>query len=153
MIKKWRFLLVVLLLSNALIVSAETKPAQDKKQKGKAVSLSLFIPGIHQFKTKQYAKGTLLLGSFAGCIAGALAYNKKGNDLYRQYQASIDVTEIGALRVRAEKSFRKRNLFFIGMFTVWASHVLDLKFFKKGKGGVKGEVGKDSINIGIYYSF
>ena len=41
----------------------------------------------------------------------------------------------------------------IGIAAVWLAHIIDLKFFKSKKGGVKGEVDKNSILIGFYYSF
>lgn len=143
---------MVALLLNTLAVAA-APPANKNKKKTKAIPLSMFIPGLHQLKNKQYAKGSLLLASFAGCIAGAVINNNNGNDWYRQYQSSTNVEEVILLREHTEKSFKKRNLFFAGILSVWAIHVIDLKFFKKGKGGVKGEVGKNSINLGFYYSF
>lgn len=144
--------MVVALLVNTVAMAAEA-PAKNEKKKTKAIPLTMFIPGLHQLKNKQLAKGSLLLASFASCIAGAVIHNNKGNDWYRQYQSSSNVDEVTLLRQHTEKSFKKRNLFFAGILSVWAIHVIDLKFFKKGKGGVKGEVGKNSINLGFYYSF
>ncbi len=150
--KKWHIILAVALLVNAAAKAADT-PGGKKEKKTKAIPLTMFIPGIQQMKNKQYAKGSLLLASFAGCIAGAVIHNNKGNDWYRQYQNSTNVDEIILLRQKTGNSFRKRNLFFVGIFSVWAIHVIDLKFFKSGKGGVKGEVGKNSIHFGFYYTF
>ena len=113
----------------------------------------MFIPGIQQLKSKKYVKGSLLLGSFIGSVAGAVVYNKKGSDWYDKYSNSTNVEDIILFRQETEKSLKKRNLFIVGIFSVWLVHIIDLKFFKSGKGGVKGEVGKNKINIGFYYSF
>lgn len=150
MAKMWSVLLAAVLLVNTIVVAAD---APGSKKKSRAIPLTLFIPGVKQFKNKQYAKGSLLLASFAGCIAGAVIQNNKGNDWYRKYQNSTNVDDVILFRQLAEKRFRSRNLFFVGIFSVWAIHVIDLKFFKSGKGGVKGEVGKNNINLGFYYTF
>lgn len=135
----------------ALLVLPVT--AETDKKKPKKIPLSLVIPGIHQMKDRSYAKGFLLLGSFIGATAGAIVYNKKGGDWYDKYSASTDVEAIVEFRRQTEDSYEKRNLFLAGIATVFLAHVIDLKFFKKGKGGVKGEAGKNNISIGVYYTF
>jgi hypothetical protein len=143
-----------LILALMLIINTTAFPADsDKKKEAKPVPLTLFIPGIQQLNARQYLKGGLLLAAFAGSAAGAFIYNNKGNDLYNRYQDSTDVEEITSLRKQTERSFKKRNLFIIGIFSVWALHIIDLKFFKSPKASVKGEVGENNINIGIYYRF
>jgi len=95
----------------------------------------------------------MLLGACLATVAGAIVENQRGNDYYDQYLASIDVDEVIDLRARAEKSFRSRNYFIIGMVSVWVLHFLDLRFLKNKKGKVKGEVKNSCLCIGIYYSF
>jgi hypothetical protein len=56
-------------------------------------------------------------------------------------------------RQNTEKNLKKRNLFLVGIASIWVIHIIDLKFFKSKKGGVKGEIGKNNINIGFYYHF
>ena len=156
MIKRLSLLLIFCFVVNVIAGHpAETPPesSEPQEKKAKALSITMFIPGIHQLKSGRYFKGTLLLGSFAGGIAGAVINNNKGNDRYRQYLGSTNVEEIIRLREQTEKSFKKRNLFMIGIAGVWLAHIIDLKFFKSKKGGVKGEVGKNSIHFGFYYSF
>jgi hypothetical protein len=143
------FLIAVLLVQPAI---AESN-SDSKEKKTKKVSILMFIPGVQQMKSKKYLKGSLLLGSFIGSVAGAVVYNKKGNDWYDKYSTSTNVEEIILFRQKTEKNLKKRNLFIAGIFSIWLVHIIDLKFFKSKKGGVKGEVGKNKINIGFYYSF
>ena len=139
---------------NAMTGAEEQPDSSDPgKKKPKTVSITMFIPGIHQLKSGKYVKGTILLGSFVSCITGAVVHNNKGNDWYEKYINSINVEEIILSRQKTEKSLKKRNLFIVGILSVWALHIIDLKFFKSKKGGVKGEVGKNSFNIGLYYTF
>lgn len=156
MIKKLSLFLILCLVVNLnAMTAAEEQPdsSEPDKKKPKTVSLTMFIPGIHQLASGKYVKGTILLGSFLSCITGAVIHNNKGNDWYEKYINSTNVEEIIQFRQKTEKSLKKRNLFIIGILSVWALHILDLKFFKSKKGGVKGEVGKNSIYIGFYYTF
>jgi hypothetical protein len=156
MIKKSSLFLILCFVANVIAGHPAENPAESsepQEKKAKAVSIAMFIPGIYQLKSGRYLKGTLLLGSFAGCIAGTAINNNKGNDRYEQYLRSTNAEEIVQLREQTEKSFKKRNLFMIGIAAVWLAHIVDLKFFKSKKGGVKGEMGKNSIHLGFYYSF
>ena len=148
MMKKICWLLIAALIAAPLAASSDSE-----KKKPKAVSITKFIPGVRQLKTKQYVKGTLLLGSFIGAAAAALTFNKKGNDWYDKYRASTNVEEIVLFRKNTEKNLKKRNLFIAGIFSVWLLHILDLKFFKSKKSGIEGRVSHNEINIGIYYRF
>jgi hypothetical protein len=156
MIKKLSlFLMLCLVVNLNAMTGAEEQPdpGEPDKKKPKAVSITMFIPGIHQLASGKYVKGTILLGSFLSCITGAVIHNNKGNDWYEKYINSTNVEEIILSRQKAEKSLKKRNLFIVGVLSVWALHIIDLKFFKSKKGGVKGEVGKNSFTIGFYYTF
>jgi len=156
MIKKLSlFLMLCLAVNLNTVTAAEEQPdsSEPDKKKPKTVSITMFIPGIHQLASGKYVKGTVLLGSFLSCITGAVIHNNKGNDWYDKYIDSNNVEEIVLFRQKTEKSLKKRNLFMVGILSVWALHILDLKFFKSKKGGVKGEVGKNSFNIGFYYIF
>ncbi len=112
-----------------------------------------FVPGAFQIKQGRIIKGGLLLGTFSAAVIGAILENNRGNDLYEKYLSSQDVEEIVALRKQTEKRFRRRNLFIAGASVVWLVHLLDLKLLKNKRGGVKGEVTKENIQIGFYYSF
>lgn len=133
--------------------AAENPPGDPGEKKVKTISLALVIPGIQQIKNKQHFKGSLFLAAFVGSAAAAFYYNKKGNDWYAKYQASTNVEEILLFRKNTETNLKKRNLFLVSVFSVWLLHVIDLKFFKPGKSGVKSNVGKNEIDIGFYYSF
>jgi len=146
-------ILILLLVTHAAADADNPTDSKEKESKPKPVSITLFIPGLQQLKNKQYIKGGILLGAFIGSVTGALVHNEKGNDWYEQYRNSTNVEEIVMLREKTEKSFKKRNLYIAGIFSVWALHIIDLKFFKSGKAGVKGEVGKNTISIGFYYCF
>jgi hypothetical protein len=147
-------MLCLLVNLNALTAAEEpTDSSGPDKEKPKTVSITMFIPGIHQLASGKYVKGTILLGSFLSFITGAVIHNNKGNDWYEKYINSTNVEEIILFRQKTEKSLKKRNLFIVGILSVWALHIIDLKFFKSKKGGVKGEVGKNSFNIGFYYIF
>ena len=103
MIKKLSVLSILCLIVIAnTVFPAEQSPENSDSQgkKTKAISITMFIPGIHQLKSGQYVKGILLLGSFAGCIAGTVIYNNKGNNWYQQYLQSTNVEEIIRLRER-----------------------------------------------------
>lgn len=161
MIKKVNFIVMVMLFlglflhSYPYLLAAEEDPGESKKKetRAKRVPITMFIPGIHQLKTGQYVKGSIFLAAFIGSVTGALIHNKKGNDQYNQYLTSTNVEEIILLREKTEKSFKKRNLYIVGIFSTWVLHIIDVKFFKSGKAGVKGEVGKNNITIGFYYRF
>jgi hypothetical protein len=146
-------LCLVVNLNSVTAAEEQPDPGEPDKKKPKTVSITMFIPGIHQMKSGKYVKGTILLGSFLSCITGAVIHNNKGNDWYEKYINSTSVEEIILFRQKTEKSLKKRNLFMVGILSVWALHIIDLKFFKSKKGGVKGEVGKNSFNIGFYYNF
>lgn len=150
MTKKWCWILIVVLLVAPVTVAMAENPGEKAT---KTISLAMVIPGIQQIKNKQYIKGSLFLAAFVGSAAAAFYYNKKGNDWYARYQASTNVEEIVLFRKNTETSLKKRNLFLVSVFSVWLLHILDLKFFKPGKSGVKGNVGKNEIDIGVYYSF
>ncbi len=128
-------------------------PPDSREKEPKAISITRFIPGIYQLESRQYVKGILLLSSFAGCITGFVINNNRGNRWFEKYIDSTNVEDIVRFREYTEKSLKKRNLFVAGIFTVWLAHLIDLKFFKSKKGGVKSEMGKNSINIGFFYSF
>lgn len=147
---------IILLLVIALIVQpafSQQTQREKKKEKGKKIPLSMFIPGVHQIKTKQYLKGGLLLGAFAGSISGTVIYNNKGNNGYDKYQNSNNVEDIIRFRNETEQSYKTRNLFIAGIFSVWLIHIIDLKFFNSPKSGITGGVGKNSIRVGFYHTF
>ena len=149
------FLICCLAAGSYLMASSTGSPdtPEPGKEKSKAISIAMFIPGFQQLKTGKYVKGVLLLGSFGGCIAGAVINNTNGNNWYKKYQVSTNVEEIILFRQYTEKSFKKRNLFMAGALTVWLAHIIDLTLFKSKNGGVKGEAGKNSFNLHFYYSF
>jgi hypothetical protein len=156
MIKKLSLFLMLCLLVNISAIAAageQSDSSEPGKEKPKTVSITMFIPGIHQLASGKYVKGTILLGSFISCITGAVIHNNKGNNWYEKYINSTNVEEIVLFRQKTEKSLKTRNLFIIGALSVWALHIIDLKFFKSKKGGVKGEVGKNGFIIGCYYTF
>ena len=126
--------------------------AQDQKKKSTGISLIQFITGITKVKKNKIIKGGVLLGAFVTSIVGAILKNNQGNDYYDQYLESAVVDDIVDLRKKAENSYRWRNYFIAGVFTVWVIHLLDLKFSKK-KGGLKGELKNNSIRFSLYYSF
>jgi hypothetical protein len=129
------------------------KDSKKKETREKTVSIVKFIPGLYQVSSGKYFKGVLLLGTFVGAVTGTVVYNSKGNDSYRQYQQSTNVEDIVLFRQQTQDSFKKRNLFIAGIFSVFVLHIIDLKFSKSGKTGVKGDIRKDRIDIGFYYSF
>jgi hypothetical protein len=140
--------LVLILLLSWLYLGGEgnSPPA-------KGISIVEFIPGLPQIISGKVLRGGILLGACLATVTGAILENQRGNDYYEQYLVSIDVDEVVDLRLRAEKSFRARNYYIMGMISVWILHFLDLKFIKHKKAEVKGEVNQSGISIGIYYSF
>jgi len=156
MIKRLSIVLISCMILSSSIgasTSGTRKNSNPDKQKTKAVSILMFIPGIQQLKSGGYIKGSLLLGSFIGCITGSIIHNTKGNNWYEKYTKATDVDAVVQYRKKTENSFKKRNLFMVGALAVWLAHILDLKFFKSKNGGVKGEAGKNGFNINFYYSF
>lgn len=130
----------------------ETGEEKEKKV-DKSVSLVLFIPGLFQFRHRQYIKGIMFLGAFSGCVAGAIASNNNGNHWYERYKRSLNVDDIVRYREITEQRFKTRNFFIAGIFTVWLVHLLDVKLFKSPKTGVKSDVGQNYISIGFYHFF
>jgi hypothetical protein len=135
------------------LIALQVHAQKTGKKPARTVSIVKFIPGLYQLKKGKYFKGTLLLGSFVGTLTGTFIYNKKGNDWYDKYQNSTNVEDIVLFRQHTEKSFKRRNLCIVGIFSVWLIHVLDLKFFKTEKAGISGNIGKKKFNFGIYYAF
>jgi hypothetical protein len=148
MLKNWSWILIIAFLFAPL--HAVDNPDEKKSN---SIPITLVIPGIEQIKNKQYFKGPLLLGAFIGSAAAAFYYNKKGNDWYARYKASTNVEQIILYRENTESNLKKRNIYLISMFSIWILHVIDLKFFKPKKNGITGSVGKNEINIGVYYTF
>lgn len=151
--RKWISFLILFFFVCALSAQEKEKEKQEEPQPGGAVSIVKFIPGVYQLKSKKFVKGSLLFSVFTAAVVGAVIENKRGNDLYEQYLASQDVEEIVALRKQTEKKFQNRNYYIAGALGIWLLHLLDLKFFNKKKGGIKGEVTKKNIQVGFYYSF
>jgi hypothetical protein len=145
--------LILFFFIYALSGQEKEEKKEEEPQTGGAVSIVKFIPGAYQLKSKKFIKGSILFCTFATAVVGAIIENKRGNDLYVQYLASQDVDEIVKLRKQTEEKFKNRNYYLAGTFGIWLLHLLDLKFFNKKKGGIKGEVTKKSINVGFYYSF
>ena len=143
-----------MVLLTFLFMHFQPLPAQneDKKEKKPTVPIIKIIPGIYQLKSGDVVKGGLLLGSFAGCITGAILENNRGNDYYGKYLDSINVEEIVKLRQNTESSFKKRNYYMAGVLGVWLIHLLDLTFFSKKKYGVQGGISKNRICISFYFT-
>ena len=169
MVKKvcWNLIIILLLGPSAPVCQlagstgsgGSTGSAGSGETKSRVISISMLIPGVEQFKNKHYVKGTILLGAFAGSIAGAISYNHKGIQWYDKYRESMNVEDIVMFRQETEKNLKRRNYFIAGIFSVWLIHIIDLKFFKPDKtdnnkgGGITGFVGQNEINLGFYYSF
>ena len=136
-----------------LLLGGSWLAGEGETKLSKGVPVVEFIPGLPQLISGKVLKGSLLLGACLTTIVGAIWENQKGNDYYDQYLVSTDVEEVIELRAKAEKSYRSRNYFIIGMVSVWILHLLDLKFFKNKKGGVKGEIKNNSLYFGFYYCF
>ena len=147
--KKKTIALFFLWCSISLLLPGDT----GKHDPAKAVSILRFIPGIEQIKQKRYLKGGLLAGAFATTIVGAVVANSRGYDYYDRYLASTDVDEIIDLRQRSERCFKTRNALIVGIFAVVVIHLVDIKFFSKKRGGLKGEIKNNSIHLGVYYNF
>lgn len=145
--------LILLFFVHLLCGQEKTEEKKEEPKETQAVSILKFFPGAYQIKSKKYLKGGVLFCAFTAAIVGAVLENNRGNDLYEKYLASQDVEEIVALRKQTEKKFKNRNYYIAGAFGIWLLHLLDLKFFKNKKGGVKGEVTKKSVNISFYYTF
>ena len=140
-------------LALILLLSCLVLAGQGSNQPAKGIPVEKFIPGLSQLISGKILRGSILLGACLATVAGAIWENGRGNDFYEQYLASTDVDEVIELRSRAERSFRTRNYFILGMVSVWALHILDLKFLKNKRGKVKGEVKNHSLSFGIYLSF
>lgn len=136
-----------------LLLSCSWLAGEEDNQLSKGVPIVKFIPGLHQLVSGKVLKGSILLGACLTTIAGAIWQNQRGNEFYDRYLASIDADEVIDLRSRAERSYRSRNYFIIGMVSVWVLHFLDLKFLKSKKVKVKGEVKNNRLCVGICYSF
>lgn len=145
-------ILSILWLSLLLVV-LPVYAKEKKESRDNTISILKFLPGLHQLKSRKYVKGVLLLGSFAGAVTGAILYNNKGNDWYDKYRQSTNIEEITQFRKHTEESFKKRNLCVIGMVSVFILHIIDLKFSKSGKTGVKSDINKGRIGIGFYFKF
>lgn len=144
-------LLIVWLM--LLVVTLPVTAKEKKETRDNTISILKFVPGLHQLKTKKYFKGVLLLGSFVGAVTGAVIYNNKGNNWYDKYRESTNVEDIILFRKNTEDNFKKRNLFVIGIVSAFVLHLIDLKFSRSGKTGVKSEINKDRIDIGFYFKF
>lgn len=145
--------LILIFFFQILFGQEKEKPKTEEPKDKQGISIIKFIPGAQQIKSGKYLKGGILLSVFTAVVIGAIIENKRGNDLYEKYMDSTDVEEIVSLRKQAETKFKNRNYYFAGAFGIWLLHLLDLKFFKNKKGGIKGDVTKKNISIGFYYTF
>jgi len=100
----------------------------------------MLLPGVEQVKSRKYAKGIILAGSFLSLSVAAFIENKKGYDFYDKYKAAADMDSVVYYRSKTEDSFKRRNIFILGAFSVWALHIIDLKFLSK-KGKKKTSIG------------
>lgn len=148
--------LTAILLAGGLY-PAEESDKENPKAETRPVPVLKVIPGLFQLKSGKIVKGSLLLATFAAAVAGTIIENHRGNDTYRRYLASTDVAEIIQLRRATEDHFQRRNYYIGGLVGIWLVHLLDLKLSAysqgKKKGGIQSEVSKDSITVGLYYSF
>ena len=151
--QKWTAFLILLFFANFLFGQEKEEPKKEEPKEKQGISIIKFIPGVYQIKSGKYLKGGILLSAFTAAVIGAFIENKRGNDLYKKYMDSTDVEEVVSLRKQTEKKFKNRNYYFAGAFGIWLLHLLDLKFFKNKKGGIKGDVTKKNISIGFYYTF
>lgn len=151
--QKWITLFLLFFLVHFLFGQEKEEVKKEEQKDTQAVSIIKFIPGVYQIKSGKILKGGILFSVFTAAIIGAVIENNRGNKLYERYMASQDVEEIVNLRKQTEKKFKNRNYYIAGVFGVWLVHLLDLKFFKNKKGGIKGDVTKKSIHIGFYFSF
>jgi hypothetical protein len=151
--QRWAAFLILLFFMNFLFGQEKEEPKEEEPKEKQAVSIIKFIPGAQQIKSGKYLKGGILLSAFTAAVIGVIIENKRGNDLYEKYMESTDVKEIVSLRKQTEKKFKNRNYYIAGIFGIWLLHLLDLKFFKNKKGGIKSEVTKKNISIGLYYTF
>jgi hypothetical protein len=126
---------------------------KESTEPDRGIPVSKFIPGVYQLLSGKTLKGGVLLAACLGTIAGAIIENNQGNDYYEQYLQSTEINEIVELRGKAEKSFRSRNYYILGICAVWLVHVLDMKIFGTKKGVIKGEAKNNSIRLGFYYYF
>jgi hypothetical protein len=140
-------------LALILLLSSLCLGGEGDIQPSKGIPVEKFIPGLSQLISGKILRGGLLLGACLATVAGAIWENQRGNDYYEQYLVSTDIEEVVDLRSRAEKSFRSRNYYILGMVSVFVLHFLDLKFLKNKKGKLKGEVKNNALSFGIYYSF
>ncbi len=143
---------IIIFLLLALIIFSSPLSGENKEETSK-IPFTYILPGIEQIKHKDYLKGVILLTSFSGCITGAIINNNRGNDYYEKYLNSVIVEEIVEMRRKTEDSFRKRNYFLVGAFSVWIIHLIDLQFFNNKTKGVKGEIRKNGFSFGLYYTF
>ncbi len=124
--------------------------AQNKK------SFTILLPGVEQIKSRKYAKGIILAGSFLSFSVAAFVENKKGYDFYDKYKVAADLDSVVYYRSKTEDSFKRRNIFILGAFSIWVLHIIDLKFFsKKGKKktSIGGGIEKGGLNICFNFSF
>ena len=152
-LKKWTAFLILIFFVQILFGQEKEKPKNEEPKGKQGISIIKFIPGAQQIRSGKYLKGGILLSAFTAVVIGAIIENKRGNDLYEKYMDSTDVEEIVSLRKQTEKKFKNRNYYFAGAFGIWLLHLLDLKFFKNKKGGIKGDITKKNISIGFYYTF
>ena len=134
------------------LVAVSTAFSKEKESFDSKLPITYVVPGIEQIKRGYYLKGIILFSSFSSCIGEAIINNNKGNDYYEKYLNSKIVDEIVLLREKTEQSFRRRNYFLIGAFSIWIFNLIDLQFFSREK-GVKGELSKNGFSISFYYTF
>lgn len=140
-------LILVLLITTVLAGEVDPDPLK------KGIPLIRFIPGLVQLTSGKIIKGGVLMGTWITTIIGAIIENNRGYDYYDQYLDATAVDEVVRLRKKSEKSFKNRNYFLIGTVSILLIHALDLKLFKKKKGGLNGEIKNDGISVGLYYCF
>jgi hypothetical protein len=136
----------LLLFSLGTVSSANQQESEEKKETKEAASLkkSLFVPGWGQLAEKHTVEGIVFLAAEIFCLYNVLDNNHKGNENYAQYKEASTQDEAVSYRTLTETYDRRRNLYLLAAFGVWAVNLIDIYVIVN-----KNEKNKDRLSLKI----
>jgi len=133
--------LSVLLAAQVSAFQEDEKAAMDSKSLA-SLKKSLFLPGWGQFAEKHTVEGIAFLTAEIFCVYKVLSNNRKGNENYELYKEAVGIDDAVRFRDLTETYDRRRNLYMLAAFGVWAVNLIDIYVIVKNH-----EKKKDTLSI------
>jgi len=124
--------MALLLLSFSCFGSEYGEDVSEDRSFG-SLQKSLLIPGWGQVAEKKYVKGAAFLSAEIFCLYKIFENNHRGNKNYLLYKEAGNAEDVIKYRDLTEKYDKRRNLFILGAFGIWAVNLIDIYIFVNNK--------------------